>query len=596
MKTLYHALPIIVLAIFLFLPATLDAQIKDGSATVKQGSTITVEIGAAYARTLKKATGISYYWRAGSSDITIMSRTNTSCTIKGNTVGKTVLYYECSYYYDGYYRTMDFYYDITVTSNTISVSRVEMTPSSATLEIGATLQLTATAYPTIATNRNLKWTTENYSVASVSNDGLVTARGAGKVWIWATATDGSNAGNYCVITVVEATKVKSVTLSEREHTMNVGDMFTLVATVNPSNAGNKSVAWSSDNTNVATVSSSGIVTGKSPGIATITCKAQDGSGVTATCVVTIKDIVHPESITLSQSSVSVTIGETLHLSATVSPYDAFDKTVTWMSDNNGIASVDANGVVTAKAVGTANIIATTTNNLAAICIVNVDEPFVGECTNWEGSYVVSSHHVENNPTRLYIDNFNMVIEAKDGAYYVTAMFDEDLTIYNNGGLKIRDNGDGTATIDISYYNILRYTSDNEPLYAIYVFDETADDWADTWALSMNDDGSITLEDFYVAAFTWHEDDEIWRDGQLEALYYRLKAYKMGSNGISDVVAEEPNIHIGNGMFKLDEPTNITVYKDNGVLVFSGKTDCVENLPHGLYIVKVGHHSKKIFVK
>lgn len=80
---------------------------------------------------------------------------------------------------------MDFYYDITIKSNTISVTRIEMTPSSATLEIGETIQLSATAYPTNATNRSLHWTTENYSVASVSNSGLVTARGVGRVWIWA---------------------------------------------------------------------------------------------------------------------------------------------------------------------------------------------------------------------------------------------------------------------------------------------------------------------------------------------------------------------------------------------------------------------------
>lgn len=69
-----------------------------------------------------------------------------------------------------------------------------MTPTSATLEVGETLQLNATAYPTNETNRNLNWTTENYSVASVGNSGLVTERGAGRVWIWARATDGSGAG------------------------------------------------------------------------------------------------------------------------------------------------------------------------------------------------------------------------------------------------------------------------------------------------------------------------------------------------------------------------------------------------------------------
>lgn len=140
-------------------------------------------------------------------------------TIKGNTVGTAKLNYHCSYYIDGYYRTMDFYYDITIKSNTIAVTRIEMSPSSATMEIGETLQLTATPYPTNATNRSVNWTTENYSVASVSSS-LITARGEGKVWIWARATDGSGAGNYCVVTVNAPTKVSSIELSETEKTLN----------------------------------------------------------------------------------------------------------------------------------------------------------------------------------------------------------------------------------------------------------------------------------------------------------------------------------------------------------------------------------------
>lgn len=217
-----------------------SAQIKDGEATVIQGSTTTVSIGSAYQTTLNRATGISYTWTTGNSAISIQSKTNKTCTIKGNTLGTAKLNYHCSYYIDGYYRTMDFYYDITIKSNTILISRIEMTPSSATLEIGETLQLNATPYPTNATNRNLNWSTEDYDVASVSNNGLVTARGEGRVWIWARAKDGSGAGNYCVIDVKEAAKVASIELSETKKTLTVGENFELTATILPVNAYNAS--------------------------------------------------------------------------------------------------------------------------------------------------------------------------------------------------------------------------------------------------------------------------------------------------------------------------------------------------------------------
>lgn len=316
MKNLYKFVSALLLMIISASQAF--AQIKDGEATVIQGSTTTVSIGAAYQSTLNRATGINYTWTAGSSAISIQSKTNKTCTIKGNTPGTAKLNYHCSYYIDGYYRTMDFYYDITIKSNTISVTRIEMTPSSATLEIGETIQLNATAYPTNATNRSLNWTTENYSVASVSNSGLVTARGAGRVWIWARATDGSGAGNYCVVDVKEPTKVSSIELSETEATMEVGEELTLTASILPDDANNKSVDWTSDNTDVAIVVD-GVITAVSPGECNITCASTDGSNVSAVCHIMVNEPEqHWLSVILPNGSFSInaTNLETIELKIT----------------------------------------------------------------------------------------------------------------------------------------------------------------------------------------------------------------------------------------------------------------------------------------
>lgn len=268
-----------------------NAQALDGSYTVTQGSTVTVQIGAAYQTTLKRATNVTYTWTAANSSIAIQSKTSTTCTIKGVTPTRNVrLNYQCSYRYDGYARSMNFYYDINVKSNTISVTRVDMSPESATMEVGETLQLDATAYPTNATNRNLNWTTEDYSVASVSSNGLVTARGSGKVWIWARATDGSGAGNYCVVTVTEPAKVDvgSIELSETEHTMEIGEAFDLTATVLPADAYNKAVQWASDNNSVATVTD-GHVTAIGAGECDIICTSTDGSNISTTCHIKVNE-------------------------------------------------------------------------------------------------------------------------------------------------------------------------------------------------------------------------------------------------------------------------------------------------------------------
>lgn len=373
MKNLLKTLTLLLVVVFSATEAF--AQAKDGEATVVQGSTTTVSISTAYQNTLKYyATSINYTWTVSSSVITIQSKTKTSCTIKGNTVGTAKLNYHCSYYIDGYYRTMDFYYNITIKSNTISVTSIEMSPSTATMEIGETLQLTATPYPTNATNRSVNWTTDNYSVASVSSNGLVTARGEGKVWIWARATDGSGAGNYCVVTVNAPTKVSSIELSESEKVLNIGDEFTLSASVLPGNAANKNITWTSDNAEVANVTN-GHVSAVGPGNCTIICTAADGSGVSATCAVTVNEPQKIESIELSESEINLNIGESFTLKATVAPNDAYNKNVVWASNDEEVATVE-NGVVTAIAPGECVITCTAADgsDMSASCAITVNEP------------------------------------------------------------------------------------------------------------------------------------------------------------------------------------------------------------------------------
>lgn len=594
-----HLQTMILMVLFAFVTVQkANASAKAGEASVYEGSTVTIALADTYKRTLMQSTGVTYQWYSeNNSYATVTSSTRYNATVKGiKATSSCKVYFKCSYFIDGFYRTMDFYYTITVKSTSVSVTNVTLSQSSISMKEGNTYQLSASVYPTNATNKNVNWSSSNTSVATVNN-GLVSAKSAGTATITCRAADGSGKYATCKVTVESATVyVSSITLNKTSASLYVGETTQLTATVSPSSATNKSVSWTSDDTSVAMVSSTGLVTAKSAGTATITCKAKDGSGKQAMCNISVKENVKPTSIMLSASKASLTEGETLQLKATVSPSDAVDKTVTWMSDNTTVATVDNNGLVTAKSAGTANIIATTSNNLAAVCVITVKEKVIGEPTVWSGNYKVTSSHVENNPTREYQDGFEMTIAAKNGLYYITSMFGDDLTEYNDGGFKLNDNGDGTAKIDVSYYNILKYTDNDSPLYAIYVFDETTDDWADTWTLKMNEDGTITVGDFYVAAFTWVEDEEKWKNGQLEALYYSMTAKIEDVTGISESVVESPEIHIENGTVWVDEAAYITVYKDNGVKVYSGKTNRVENLSSGLYIVKIGSQSKKILIK
>ena len=165
---------------------------------------------------------------------------------------------------------------------------------------------------------------------------------------------------------IEATGIK---LDVASKTVVKGETFTLTATVLPEDAANKSVTWTTSNENIASVAQ-GKVTAKAVGTATIT--ATTANGKTATCTVTVK-APDATGIKLDVASKTVVKGETFTLTATVLPEDAANKSVTWTTSNENIASV-AQGKVTAKAVGTATITATTANGKTATCTVTVKAP------------------------------------------------------------------------------------------------------------------------------------------------------------------------------------------------------------------------------
>lgn len=164
-------------------------------------------------------------------------------------------------------------------------------------------------------------------------------------------------GYYSIDVVSEDVKVTSISLNSSSISLKEGATKQLTATVSPSNATNKSVTWSSSNETVAVVDGNGKVTAKAKGEVTITCKANDGSGKQATCSVTVTaaDPIRVTEITLNYTSASMVAGDTKQLSATISPSNATDKTVSWSSSNTSVATVDNNGKITAKSRGTATI-------------------------------------------------------------------------------------------------------------------------------------------------------------------------------------------------------------------------------------------------
>src|SRR5438094_321159 len=206
----------------------------------------------------------------------------------------------------------------TITVSTVPVASVTVSPSTASVPVGQTVQLTATpkdASGNPLSGRPVSWGSSNTAVATVSGRGFATGVTAGPVTITATSEGQSGTATVTVSTV----PVASVTVSPSTASVQVGQTVQLTAT--PKDAsGNplsgRTVSWGSSNTAVATVTASGLVTGKAAGTATITATSEGKSGP-STITVTPVPVA---SVTITPATATIQTGQTVQLTAT--PKDA----------------------------------------------------------------------------------------------------------------------------------------------------------------------------------------------------------------------------------------------------------------------------------
>lgn len=254
----------------------------------------------------------------------------------------------------------------------ILIASITLNKSSLTLQEGQEEKLSATISPSNAKDKTVTWSSSDISVATVDDNGKVTAKSKGSATITCMANDGSGVQATCFVTVTEPiVLVTSIILNKSTIPLQIGQSEVLTATVKPDNATNKTVTWSSSDTSVAIIDSNGKVTAMSKGNATITCTAIDGSGVQATGVVTVSN-PKPDKIVLP-SEASVSAGKTITLTPTVTPANA-EYTLTWSSDDETIATVSKDGVVTGIKKGRTFINVETDNGKTAYCKLTVTAP------------------------------------------------------------------------------------------------------------------------------------------------------------------------------------------------------------------------------
>jgi len=246
-----------------------------------------------------------------------------------------------------------------VTVTAAPVAAVTVSPSSASLFVGQTMQLGATTTDSVGnvlSGRTVTWTSSNPSVATVNGSGLAGAVAVGSATI--TATSEGRTGTAVIS--VSNVPVATVSVSPASASVLAGQTVQLAATTRDA-SGNvltgRSIVWTSSNGSVATVSGSGLVTGVTAGSATITATSEGQSG---TGTVSVSN-VPVATVTVSPASASVQVGQTAQLAATTrdgSGNVLTGRTIVWASGNGSMASVNGSGLVTGVTAGSATITAT----------------------------------------------------------------------------------------------------------------------------------------------------------------------------------------------------------------------------------------------
>ena len=268
--------------------------------TMQVGETKTLYLPSSV--TSKTLKAVNFY-SASYNYVEVVSHTNYSVKVKALKATSTPVIVRCDYYYyinnGGYTYQNGGAYDFKVTvegETTVKPTKITI-PSVVSVEVGESKDIEATVTPANA-EYTLTWSISDNSIATVYQNGMITGKSVGYADLKVKADNGVYA--MCRVSVYKPTP-SSISMKS-SLAMNEGDTYTLSPTVYPSNS-QYTLTWTSSNTNVATVSSSGKVTAKSAGTANITVKTDNGK--TATCNVTVS----------AKSVTSVSIPSTLSLEA-----------------------------------------------------------------------------------------------------------------------------------------------------------------------------------------------------------------------------------------------------------------------------------------
>ena len=351
---------------------------------------------------------------------------------------------------------------VTHTENSLAIGDEEYSLPAVTAELGVIPKLadsikitqneteagiysfSAEVLPDYTRTKTVLWSVDDESVATISQDGVLTVRKNGTVTVTARTTDGSNLSYSKTIDVIAKSAVETIAISQDEQ---VSNKIQFTATVLPETAQNKNIIWSVDNENIATISQDGLLTMIKSGTVTVTATAEDGFGATASKTI---DVINPLIATNVIISQGEQVSNKIQFTATVLPATAENKNVIWSVDDESIATMSQDGILTILQNGTVSVTAAAEDGFGAqnSKSVTLTLPITVNSLS-------SNIGVWDKAFEPYVYDYTVYVPKDTNAISFNGTWDSGTTKYN-GGLMIKGRDKQvTLTDDITLITIAR---------------------------------------------------------------------------------------------------------------------------------------------
>ncbi len=335
---------------------------------------------------------------------------------------------------------------VVVTDEIIPVTKIKIIDSNVSLMVGDTTNLNVTVSPSNSTNQSIIWNSSDTSIATISETGTIKGIKEGKVKIFATTLDGlyQDSIEVTIKKVEKYVEVNDLIIKQNDVTLNVGSSITVKTSIVPSDATNKKINWTTSDSKIVTVKN-GLIYGVSEGSAVVTATTLDNN-ITKTIKVTVVS-VPLERLEIKEKSIELGISEEKTIKVQYLPSNTTNKTLTWISNDPSIVSVNDKGVIKGitEGIGSVTVIGSNGYNEKIVCIVTYKQVAIKEANvkfqldknqveiKKGGSYtfapVSNSNsnitYTSSNPKIATVDSNGKVKGILEGVTKITATQDND---------------------------------------------------------------------------------------------------------------------------------------------------------------------------